>query len=492
MPKFYEWYTYHEWNKKYGDVVHISVLGQSIVVLGSHDAALDMLVKRAAIASDRPEFTMAGKVVGWEPTVALSQYDLRLRNIRRWFSLVMGTRSSTHLWDVEEHMTRRFLRKVYNDLKDGDHEGNKLAERIRWNAGAVILRIAYGYPVAEKDDHLIDTIGKAMDAFSQAITPGVWAVDFIPALRHLPSWFPFTSFKELGKQWSALTVTVTRSPLDFVKKQIIQGIAPFSFTRDLLEEAGPQVSAQEESDIMWAANSLYGGGSDTSVALIYSFFLLMTLHPGIQNRAQLELDQVLNGDRLPTLQDRQNGTFPYLDALVKEVTRWAPVVPASIPHVIREEDEYRGWRIPKGSFIIANLWGISRDPAIYPSPDTFRPERFLTKAQGGDCETEDDLPLDPRKINFGYGKRSCPGQHLAELSIWLSAAMALSVFNINAIEGQEPSPYEHEPGIIAHPKAFKTALSVRSEKAEELLKSIPDHDVTAWMHPWPKKDGFAE
>lgn len=196
-------------------------------------------------------------------------------------------------------------------------------------------------------------------------------------VRHLPSWFPFTSFKELGKQWSALTVTVTRSPLDFVKKQIvssptsedsgsfnqscfvlaqIQGIAPFSFTRDLLEEAGPQVSAQEESDIMWAANSLYGGGSDTSVALIYSFFLLMTLYPGIQNRAQLELDQVLNGDRLPTLQDRQNGTFPYLDALVKEVTRWAPVVPASIPHVIREEDEYRGWRIPKGSFIIANLW----------------------------------------------------------------------------------------------------------------------------------------
>lgn len=48
---------------------------------------------------------------------------------------------------------------------------------------------------------------------------------------------------------------------------------------------------------------------------------------------------------------------------------------------------------------------ISRDETIYPSPIEFRPERFLTKEHGGDCATQDDIPMDPSKINFGYGKR---------------------------------------------------------------------------------------
>ena len=49
--------------------------------------------------------------------------------------------------------------------------------------------------------------------------------------------------------------------------------------------------------------------------------------------------------------------------------------------------------------------GITRDESLYKNASEFRPERFLTKAQGGDCETEDDIPLDPRQVIFGYGRR---------------------------------------------------------------------------------------
>jgi hypothetical protein len=42
---------------------------------------------------------------------------------------------------------------------------------------------------------------------------------------------------------------------------------------------------------------------------------------------------------------------------------------------------------------------ICRDPEMYPDPDTFKPERFLKSNDGA------TLPLDPRAIAFGIGRR---------------------------------------------------------------------------------------
>jgi len=49
----------------------------------------------------------------------------------------------------------------------------------------------------------------------------------------------------------------------------------------------------------------------------------MALYPGVQRRAQAELDTVTGGSRLPTYEDRPN--LPYINAIVKEVLRWNPV-----------------------------------------------------------------------------------------------------------------------------------------------------------------------
>jgi len=52
----------------------------------------------------------------------------------------------------------------------------------------------------------------------------------------------------------------------------------------------------------------------------------MTLHPEIQRRAQAELDAVTEGNRLPTYADRPH--LPFVSALVSEVLRWGPPIPA--------------------------------------------------------------------------------------------------------------------------------------------------------------------
>ena len=111
----------------------------------------------------------------------------------------------------------------------------------------------------------------------------------------------------------------------------------------------------------------------------------MVIHPEVQRKAQEEIDRVIGGSRLPTLADQPN--LPYVDALVKEVFRWQQVGPLGeldvvyflsevtgwcspfvtaeadrcwaipgIPHVATEDDAYKGYFIPKGIVVIANIW----------------------------------------------------------------------------------------------------------------------------------------
>ena len=87
-----------------------------------------------------------------------------------------------------------------------------------------------------------------------------------------------------------------------------------------------------------------------------AFILAMTLWPDIQARAQAELDAVIGTSwtRLPNFVDRAR--LPYINAIVLEVLRWNPAVPLGLAHRLTEDDIYRGWLIPKGTVVWANLW----------------------------------------------------------------------------------------------------------------------------------------
>ena len=66
LPKDYWWIKFSQWSKEYGDVVHINVLGQHIVILNSINSTRELLDRRSAIYSDRPAMTMLGELyVTW-------------------------------------------------------------------------------------------------------------------------------------------------------------------------------------------------------------------------------------------------------------------------------------------------------------------------------------------------------------------------------------------------------------------------------------------
>jgi hypothetical protein len=76
---------------------------------------------------------------------------------------------------VQEQEAAHFLINVANTPEN-------LFEHIRKEAGAVILKITYGYTVEPHDrkDPLVEMAGKCMEDFSEASSPGKWLVDVLP------------------------------------------------------------------------------------------------------------------------------------------------------------------------------------------------------------------------------------------------------------------------------------------------------------------------
>ncbi|KAG2158980.1 cytochrome P450 [Suillus bovinus] len=458
MPNIKPWLTFTEWGKKYGDISHIKVLGQHIVVVNSVKIAIDMLDNKSTIYSERPILPVGGELVGWKNALILLPYGDHLRRQRKNFHSVIGTRAAVAVYShVEEVETRRFLKRVFATP-------DQLQAHVRHTAGAVILRISHGYEVKENNDPFVDLVDRAMDDWSLVSAPGAFLADVLPILLKVPEWFPGAGFKRLARKWKNNLEEMVSAPHKFVVSQMAAGIAPESFTSNLLGGSDGHLSAEDEHIVKWSAATLYAGASDTTVATINSFFLAMTLFPDVQKKAQAEIDAVVGPDRLPSFADQDS--LPYIGALVKEAFRWHAIVPTGFPHCVSKDDIHDGYYIPKGSMVVPNIWFMLNDPERYANPSQFNPDRFLAN-DGREPETE------PRTICFGFGRRICPGIHLAEASVWLSAAMSLAVFDISkAVEnGIEITP-EVDPlsGTISHLKPFKCSIKPRSSKAVALIE----------------------
>ncbi|KAK5525416.1 hypothetical protein LTR46_012208, partial [Exophiala xenobiotica] len=70
-----------------------------------------------------------------------------------------------------------------------------------------------------------------------------------------------------------------------------------------------------------------------------------------------------------------------------------------------------------------NVWAIHRNPRDFPDPDVFRPERFY----GG---LERPYPNKQGHNPFGWGRRVCSGQPLAEQGLVMTIATLLWAFDI--------------------------------------------------------------
>lgn len=118
----------------------------------------------------------------------------------------------------------------------------------------------------------------------------------------------------------------------------------------------PYIVSRDGHGIFFLAPIAALSNARQTLTTLESFLLAMVHFPKVQKTAQAELVAVLGDNRLPDFADRES--LPYLDALVKELYRWNPVVPTAVPHKLMEDDVYNGYFIPKGTIVFGNAWCV--------------------------------------------------------------------------------------------------------------------------------------
>ncbi|KAJ7467798.1 cytochrome P450 [Mycena galericulata] len=503
IPSERQWEAYSKWSKEFdSDIIHVNVAGTSIVVLSSMKAIREVFDKRSSLYSDRPRLPMLNELMGWDFGIGSRNFTHRIRKCTLMPGIFPGFMKYGDRWRAHRKMfheafnvgaSKRFHPQqrvaAHEFLRRISHDPENVMGHLRHVNASLILNVTYGINVLSSNDPYIDLAEKAMHGLSVASIPGAFLVDTIPALKYVPSWIPGAGFQRKAKEWRKLAREVLEVPFIEAKRDVAMGTSTISFTSLSLgafEQTGNEEYLAQETVIKATAATMYAAGSDTTLSALGTFILAMLFNPEAQKKAQAELDSVIGQGQLPDFKDE--ASLPYVSAIVKEVLRWKTVLPIAIPHYLSAEDEYRGYRIPTGSIVIGNAWALLHDEvgprpflaqcspdlynvrqAMYPDPHSFKPERFLLDGK------INPLVMNPELVAFGFGRRVCPGRHIAYSSLWITVASILSTLNIEKAvdeEGKAVEPsYEYFQGLITTPLPFRCAITPRSPQALDVIQA---------------------
>ena len=190
-----------------------------------------------------------------------------------------------------------------------------------------------------------------------------------------------------------------------------------------------------------------------------------TTQPALE-RLRAEHDEILGTDlekAASTLSEKPFllNKLPYTLAVIKETLRLYPPVSSTregqAGFNIRDE---QGRDFPTAGFMV---WGIpqaiQRDPAYWPSPDLFLPDRWMVSP---------DQPLHPVKgawRAFEWGPRNCIGQELAINEMKIILVLTVRRFTV------EPAYEELDRFRKSGPR------SVYGERGYQVLRAQPSEDL---------------
>ncbi|MFR9797427.1 cytochrome P450 [Streptomyces sp. MS06] len=158
---------------------------------------------------------------------------------------------------------------------------------------------------------------------------------------------------------------------------------------------------------------LLGGTETTASALGWAFHCL-SANPEAERRLHEEVDTVLGG-RSPGLED-----VPRLDFTRRVLTEVLRLYPPAwlLTRVTTGEAELVGRRLPPGTLVLFSPYSLGRDPASFPDPERFDPDRWLP-------ERARSVPRGAL-VPFGAGSRKCIGDDfgLVEATLVVAAVAA--------------------------------------------------------------------
>ncbi|KZO99739.1 cytochrome P450 [Calocera viscosa TUFC12733] len=457
LPSQFLWYKLHAWSKQYGPIYTIWMMGTPIVILDGIKVAADVLDRMSGATSDRP-YIIKGEFFRIENVIANMNRTLDWRGQRRSIHANLNIRATTRFNHVQAYDA------AYLTLGLLQHPEKPFDEHVHRFAGSVIFRCAYGgevFPLLGMDpSRYIEKLHKQL---LHSMAPQNSIVDMLPFLKPLIQRVKW--LRREADEWYEST--------DQEGNRLYDGAVPTEGWNTIVQDLNANMKKYgvTKHGAVWTTMTLYMAGQETTSTALRALALGILHNPDVMRAAQAQLDAVC-GQRAPAFEDREK--LPYIDALVKEIVRWKPGVPMGLLHAASEDFDYQGYVIPKGTNLIDNIWGQTRDTSVYQNPEEFDPTRFLD-GSGNLLPVTPDTRLD--LLGFGHGRRICPGKDFAVNGIFIACAYLLWAFRLEwPIDPQGKAVMcgvdeMEDHSFVATPRPFAFVLKPRQEGLEESLRA---------------------
>ncbi|PBK80872.1 cytochrome P450 [Armillaria gallica] len=439
------WLRYEEMTQKYGPIFSLRRgLTDIIIIIGRYEPALEIMEKENAILQDRP------RSIALQETMCKNMRLLMMKAGERFKKFRRAIQSQLHARVIQTYQPLQ-VKNAVNLVMDLLDDPSQHIDHAKRYAASVVITLTYGKPsTTSYSDPLVQKILLFAHRFGTVVRPGAYWVDSVPILQYVPGYL-----SQLRK-WHEEELAFSRSSVDAVKEKISHSehIIKPNFVQNLLEKNSE--NSMSEDEIAFLSGGLFLAGADTTASAISIMMIAAACFPAAQNKVQGQLDAVVGQGRAPTFTDE--ASLPFITAFILECYRWRPVSATGFPHRAMKEIVWRGYRIPAGATVIGSHWSIGRSPDVFPEPEKFRLERWL--------DDSGNLRDDIKSMNFGFGRRVCPGQQLANRSLFITTAFVLWAFRLKEVDGSPIDTQAFTQTANLHPLPFALDIEARIPKDE--------------------------
>lgn len=316
-----------------------------------------------------------------------------------------------------------------------------LRTRDSWRAGAqldisqqmmaltleIVSQTLFGVKLNDEVEEVMTAINQIMGLYNFLVV--------LPAAEALVN-FPVPQMRRFRKARARLDAVVQRilenrlratEPHDDLLQMMLEGAAVESMT-----DLTPEIASSLRDQVI----TIFLAGYETVANAMTWTWYLLSENPEAEHRMHEEIDSVLGG-RPPGVEDVPQ--LKYVEMVMAESMRLYPPAWAMGRKALKDF-ALGPYYLPRGATLLMSQWITHRDPANFPDPLRFEPERFAPEA-----------PPRPKfaYFPFGGGPRQCVGESFAWMKGVLILATIAQKWRLRLVPGHR---VKTQPLITLRPK----------------------------------------
>ncbi|KAM8953696.1 cytochrome P450 2K4-like isoform 2-T2 [Pelodytes ibericus] len=411
---------FQELAKEYGSVFSIQLGSKKMVVLCGYEAVKDALVNHAEEFAERPAVPVIDKIFNGHGIIFAHGENWK---VMRRFTLSTLRDFGMGKKAIEDKISEESdsLVEVFKSFNGKPFDNVMI---VNGSVANIIVSILLGHRFDYKNPTFLKLIKLINDNIKLFARPVVLLYNAYPSIMR---WIPgshhsvVTNTLEMQKFFKE-TFTKHRDQLD---RNDQRNLIDAFLVKQQEEKPTPGLYFNNDN-LISLVSDLFAAGMETTSTTLRWGFLLMMKHPEIQKNVQDEIDRVI-GMVQPQTEHRKQ--MPYTDAVIHEIQRFGNIVAGGVPRATTQDVTFRGYFLPKGTQVMPLLGSVLQDEKYFEKPEDFYPQHFLD-SKGNFVKNEAFLP-------FAAGRRSCAGETLAKMELFLFFTRLMQEFTFRAPPGVE-------------------------------------------------------